>query len=119
MPGYYASNPHYNPTDFSEARERFERCEEEAGRLFADATKAQTALFNRTMADLKGLSAPRYDRAREAAKAEFNRSTTDARELCEASMKDLMLTGEISQETWAGWDALAKLEAVAVEMEAA
>lgn len=116
MSGYYASNPHYQPTDFSEARERYERCEEEAGKLFADATKAQTAAYHRALSDLRGLSAPRYDRARDAAKATFDRSTAEARELCEQSMMDLMTLGEVSQTTWAGWDALAALEAVSVAM---
>lgn len=116
MSGYYAQNPHYAPTDFSEMRERFERCEEQAGKLFADATKPQAATFHRAMADLRGLSAPRYDRAREAAKAVFDRSTTAARELCEVTMRDLMLTGEVSQETYAKWDDLALVEAVSEAM---
>lgn len=107
MSGYYASNPHYAPTDFSEARERFERCEERAGKLFADATKAQTAVYHRALSDLRGLSAPRYDRARDAAKAVFDASTAAARELCEQSIKDLMLTGEISESLSYRWDELA------------
>lgn len=116
MSGYYTANPHYAPDDFSEQRERFERCELEAGRQFADATKAQKAIRDRALADLKGLSAPRYDRARAAVEAAFAAATATAAELCEASMKDLMTLGEISPQTWAGWDALHVIEAVSVAM---
>lgn len=113
---YHSQNPHFQPDDFSEDRARFERCEEKAGKLFAAATVAQTATFHAAMRDLRGLSAPRYDRARNAAKTAFDRSTAEARKLCEQSMKDLMTLGEISPETWAGWDALTTLEAVGVAM---
>lgn len=116
MSGYYASNPHYAPTDFSEARERFERCEERAGKLFADATKAQTAVYHRALSDLRGLSAPRYDRARDAAKAVFDRSTAGARELCEETVRELMALGEMSEATSYRWD---EIQIAAVMLEAA
>lgn len=106
MSGYYSQNPHYAPTDFSEMREKYERCEEKAGALFAAATVAQTTLFHLVLRDLRGLSAPRYDRARAAAEAEFKRTTAAASELCEQSMQELMRDGEVSQETYEKWDAL-------------
>ena len=106
MSGYYSQNPHYSPDDFSEARERFERCEEEAGWYFARATKTQAAAFHRAMSDLRGLSAPRYDRAREAAKTAWDASTGAARELCELTLQELMLTGEVSEELSYRWDLL-------------
>lgn len=107
MAGFHAQNPHYASADFSEERARFERCEEKAGEWFAAATVEQAATFHRAMSDLRGLSAPRYDRAREAAKAAFDRSTSDARELCELTMQELMTTGEVSEALSYRWDELA------------
>jgi|SRR5579863_5101612 len=112
MSGYYAQNPHFTPTDFSEAREKLERCEALAGRYFAEATKAQTATFHRAMSDLRGLQGPRYDRAREAAKAAFEASTAQASELCDETIRELMLTGEISESLSYRWDELAVAEAM-------
>jgi hypothetical protein len=107
MSGYYAKNPHYAPDDFSEDRERLERAEAQAGWYFANATKEQTAVFNRAMADLRGLSAPRYDRAREAAERAFKETTAAARDLCDATMRELLLTGEVSEALSYRWDELA------------
>jgi hypothetical protein len=106
MSGHYAANPHYAPDDFSEERERFERCEEQAGAWFASATVTQTAIWHRALSDLRGLSAPRYDRAREAANAEFHRTTAAARELCDLTVQELMTTGEISEALSYRWDEL-------------
>jgi hypothetical protein len=106
MSGYYAANPHYAAPDHSEAKERFARCEERAGALFAAATVAQTTVFHAAMSDLRGLSAPRYDRSRDAAKAAFERSTEAARELCEITMQELMTAGEISDATYDAWELL-------------
>lgn len=104
MSGYYAKNPHAAPTDLSEQRERLERCEQEAGKHFAAATKTQTAAYNLAMSDLRGLTGSRYERAREAAKAAWEASTADASAAYHASLQDLMLTGEISEASWALWD---------------
>jgi hypothetical protein len=90
-----------------EYAERVERCEAVAGRWFADATKPQTAAYNRAMADLRGLSAPRYDRAREAAKAAFTASTKAASKLCDLTLAELMTAGEVSEELSYRWDELA------------
>ncbi|UZE51877.1 hypothetical protein ONR75_15700 [Rhodopseudomonas sp. P2A-2r] len=110
MTSYYAANPHYaadrETDDQQAAREQFERAEAEAGAYFARATVVQTTLFQMTMTDLRGLSAPRYDRARDEARAEFKRTTAAAAELCDATVEELVRTGEISEELCARWDAL-------------
>lgn len=114
MSGYYAKNPHYAPDDFSEAVDRLERCEEHAGRWFADATQDQLATFNRTIADLRGLEGPRYDRARDAAKAVWTATTASASELYHLTVADLMATGEISESLAERWDALPTANMLAV-----
>src|SRR5258708_2961667 len=106
MSGYYARCQLQAAADHSEDQERPERCEAHAGRYFADATKDQKAVFDRTMTDLRGLDAPRYDRARSAALSEFSRSTAAARELCEETFRELMATGELSEATSYKWDEL-------------
>jgi hypothetical protein len=112
MSGYYQANPHYQTRDFSEARERFERCEQEAGTWFAYATKPQTAAFHLAMSDLRGLSGPRYDRARAAALAEFERTTGAAVELCAETVRELMQTGEVSEALAYRWELLAVVNAM-------
>lgn len=114
MSGYYAANPHYAPDDFSEAVDRLERCEEHAGRWFGDATREQLATYNRTMADLRGLQGPRYDRARAAAKAEWERTTAPANELYHLTVAELMATGEVSEALVERWGALETVNVMAV-----
>ena len=100
MPSHYAANPHYvdwEANDRQAARAHFMRCEEEAGEWFAKLTVAQSTVFQMTMTDLRGLSAPRYDRAREEARAEFARTTKDAADLYDAVLQELVQTGEISE----------------------
>lgn len=103
---------HFHASRFLQTRSvddeqaRFERCEETAGWYFANATKTQAAAFHRAMADLKGLSAPRYDRARDAAKAAFEASTKAASELCEETVRELMQTGDVSEALSYRWDEL-------------
>ncbi len=113
---YYAANPHYAAVTFNEERERYERCEEEAGSYFAHATKPQAAAFHRVMSDLRGLSAPKYDRAREAAKAAFTHSTKAASDLYDITLQELVTTGEVSDALSYRWDELAVATAM---MEAA
>ena len=104
---YYAANPHYAAGDYSEQLiEKIERCNEEAGHYFSRATVPQTAAFHQAMRDLRGLDAPRYDRARAAAKAAFDASTVAARQLCDATFAELMETGEVSEALSYRWDEL-------------
>lgn len=91
---YYSPNPHFAPDDFSEDRERLERCEAEAGRWFDALTKPQVAQYHATIAGLRGLAGPRYDRARAAAQTEWDRSTADAKRIYDMALADLMASGE-------------------------
>jgi hypothetical protein len=93
-----------SPSEYADRVERAETC---AGRCFADATKAQAAIYQRAMADLRGLIAPRYDRARQAAKAAFKASTTAASELSEETLRELLTDGEVSEALNNRWDLLA------------
>ncbi|MFT2568493.1 hypothetical protein ACMWP8_28960, partial [Escherichia coli] len=63
--------------------------------------------------------APRYDRARQQVEFDYHRDTAKARELLERSLEDLMRDGEVSQETYALWDALESADAPAKVSEAA
>jgi nucleotide-binding universal stress UspA family protein len=123
MSSYYAANPHYaadrESDDQQAARENFERAEAEAGKWFARATVVQTTLFQMTMTDLRGLSSPVYDRRREDARAEFKRTTAAAAALCDATVEQLVRTGEISEELCARWDALDAPAAAPVMLQAA
>lgn len=102
----YAKN-HWrrNESDVDHA-ERVEAAETEAGRYFDDATKVQKAAYTLAMNDLRGLSGPRYDRARAAAKAAWDASTEQARELFYVTADEIMRDGEVSEATSALWDAL-------------
>ena len=86
-----------SPAEFTE---RQERAEAEASRWFADLTTEQTALFNERMAtarEFKGV--PRWDRVRDAAKREFERTTAAASHVAALVMADMMAAGEISEAT--------------------
>lgn len=115
MSGYYAANPHYAPDDFSEERERLERCEAESGRWFDDATKVQKAAFIATMARIAPYKdSPRWERDRCAAIRRWTTSTAGAREVYSMALRDLMLTGEITEATSHAYDALMVDQIVAV-----
>lgn len=105
---------HYRRDDESnsEFAERLERCEAEAGWYFANATKPQKAACDRAMADLRGLDAPRYDRAREAAERQWKATTAAAAELCELTLAELMDRGEVSEALSYRWDQLAVSDAM-------
>jgi hypothetical protein len=91
----------------SEYAERLELAEVHAGRYFADATKDQKAAFDQAMSDLRGLDAPRYDRARHWANVAWVIRTTAARELYEETVLELLATGEVSEAMSYRWDELA------------
>ena len=105
---YYARNPHDDAGNDVEATERRERAEAVAGDWFAYATRPQHAAYHQAMRDLRGLEAPRYDRAREAAGAEFKRTTTEAAALCEETIADYLAnSGEVSEALAERWEELA------------
>lgn len=95
-----------------EIDEKIAHCDEQAGWYFAQATKGPKAEFDATMKASLGLRGPRYDRARDAAKAKFQEQTKEARELCDRTFDCLMETGEVSSELDAEWTALCELDAV-------
>lgn len=114
------------PLHIMDDRREFERkvahCDQEAGWYFAQATKGPKAEFDATMNSLLGVTGPKWDRARDAAKAKFRESTADARVLCDLTFDCLMETGEVSSELDDLWTALidgtSTLERVAVAMAA-
>jgi hypothetical protein len=103
------------PDDFSEERERLERCEAEAGRWFKDATTVQLATHRATVA----AAAQQFGHGSDAHLAAINLSnrqwaadTKEAAALCERTVAELMATGEVSSALAAEWDLLAVKEAM-------
>jgi hypothetical protein len=87
--------------------ERFELCEELAGKLFADATKVQVAAYHETMNHIRPWrDTLRGERAAEAAKRRWDETTAGALNIYRMALRDCFLTGEISQETYAAYDDL-------------
>lgn len=106
-----------NPADYAvshwlkyesqeEHAERVEHCEAEVYPMLVRATAPQKAVHDQAMADLRGLSGPRYDRARAAAKSEWHRSTEAARDLFNRCCNELMQGNDLTDEHYAAWDAL-------------
>lgn len=98
--------------DMREYNAKVARCDELAGSYFADATKAQKAEFDAEMKSSLGLRGPKWDRARDAAKAKFQASTVEASELFDRTFACLMATGEVSRELDDLWTALCARETV-------
>src|SRR5687767_7895803 len=98
-------------TSQREIDEKIQHCDEQAGELFADATKLQKAEFDATMKGLLGLRGPRYDRARDAARAKFKADTTEASALFDRTFDWLMAHSEISEELDNEWTELCQREA--------
>lgn len=99
--------------------DRVERAEHSAGWYFQQATTRQKAAYNRAMADLRGLDAPRYLRARQALSATWARDTTEASDLYTVTCDAIMKHGEVPEELSSEWDSLLAREAVAGAMAAA
>lgn len=113
--GYYSPNPHYAPDDFSDEDARHEAALEISGRWFSDATKPQHARYVERMAAIRPFSGtPEWDRAREAATKEFKDSTAAAAALCNETYREVLATGEMSDELSCRWDALVTANAPAV-----
>jgi hypothetical protein len=89
----------------SEFAERQESAEAEASRWFNDLTAEQTALFNERMDVARAYKgAPKWDRVRDAAKREFERTTAAASHVAALVMADMMTAGEISEATSYAFD---------------
>lgn len=105
--------------DEREFQARAARCDQEANWYFAQATKREKAEFDATMKGLLGVTGPRWDRAREAARAKWRKDTAEAAALLDRTVDCLMETGEVSDELDALWTELFDRNAVAEAMEAA
>ena len=91
-----------SPTEFAE---RQERAEAEASRWFNDLAAEQIALFNARMDVARAYKgAPKWDRVRDAAKREFERTTTEAARVAEMVRADMMAAGEVSEATSYAFD---------------
>lgn len=98
---------------------RLQNAEQEAGWFMAQATKTAKAEFDATMKGLLGMTGPKWDRARDAAKAKWQADTAEASALCDRTVECLLATGEVSAELDAEWTTLCELDAVRKAMEAA
>lgn len=92
-----------------EHAERVERCSLEATSYFANATKAETATYRQTMADIAPYKdSPRWERMRDQARREWDAATAPAYELFLTTFEELLRDGEVSEATSEAWDKLAK-----------
>jgi hypothetical protein len=81
-----------SPAEFAE---RQERAQAAASAWFNDLAAAQIALFNERMAVAAAYKgAPKWDRVRDAAKREFERTTAAASHVAALVMADMMTAGE-------------------------
>lgn len=85
---------------------RVQNAEHEAGWYFDLATAPQRAEFEAAMRALLGTTGPRANRARDAARSHFRKSTTEARALLETSIDCLLENGELSADLDDQWTAL-------------
>lgn len=106
---YYGKNP-FDADWEAEATEdqagRVARAEEEAGRYFRDATKAMQAEYDAAMRDLLGMTGPRWDRARAAARAKWDADTAPAKALFDRTVECLLADGEVSDDLDYEWTRL-------------
>jgi hypothetical protein len=100
-----------------EHAERVERAEHEAGRYFQAATVRQKAVYDASMACIRGLDAPCYRRWHRTASAEWARSTVEAADLYQITAEAIFVHGECPEEIAALWDDLEVRQAVAAAME--
>lgn len=102
------ANPHYAPvSDYSEDVERLEACEEEARAMYEKSIAGALTIFHGKMADLQPYwQTPRYDREREAAKREFEKTSKPAHALRLRTITELFTTGVISEDLDHDWMAL-------------
>lgn len=106
---HYARN-HLQDDWASHGRDDLQRrvraAETEATWYFDQATAAEKAEFDAQMRALLGVTGPGGKRARERARLRFRKATAKARDLLEATIEDLLATGEVSTKLDAQWTAL-------------
>lgn len=106
---YYARNhlqDDWASHEIAATQARVREAEREAGWYFDQATKHQKAEFDATMHGLLGMRGPRWDRARDSARAQWQAATGEARKLLDATVECLLATGEVSGELDEQWTAL-------------
>lgn len=106
---YYGKNPFDEDWETEAAEDlagRVARAEEEAGRYFRDATKAMQAEYDAAMRDLLGMTGPRWDRARAAARAKWDADTAPAKALFDRTVECLLESGEVSDDLDYEWTRL-------------
>jgi hypothetical protein len=117
---YYARN-HLQDDWATEAaadtQARVQQAEREAGWYFDQATKHQKAEFDATMHALLGVTGPRANRTRGAARTRWQQDTAEARALLDATVECLLQSGEVSGELDEQWTALIDNAAGAIAAE--
>lgn len=94
-----------------EHEDRADAAESTAGWYFRECTKPQAEAYQQALRDLVGLTAPRDERAREAALDRFHRDTTTTRDLMAETFEMVMRDGDVSEAMSARWDAIAERSA--------
>lgn len=90
----------------SDMQARVQAAEREACWYFDQATRHQRCEFDAAMHALLGVTGPRANRARDAAKARWLEATAEARTLLDATIDCLLASGEVSAELDEQWTAL-------------
>ncbi len=106
---YYAHNhlqEDWASQAIADTQARVREAEREAGWYFDQATRHQKAEFDATMHGLLGMHGPRWDRARQSARTQWQAATVDARKLLDATVECLLDCGEVSSELDDAWTAL-------------
>jgi hypothetical protein len=106
---YYARNhlqDDWSTEAMADTQARVRDAEREAAWYFDRATWPQKAEFDETTHSLLGMTGPRADRARDAARTSWRQSTTAARTLLDRTVECLLETGEVSEELDALWTTL-------------
>ena len=114
---YYARNhlqDDWAGDSLADMQARVQAAEREAGWYFDQATRREGQAFQAAMRALLGVTGPRGNRARDAAKAGFQAATAEARALLEATVACLLETGEVSTELDEQWTALIERETASV-----
>jgi hypothetical protein len=90
----------------AEMQLRIREAETTAGWYFDQATRPDKAEFDAALHTLLGVTGPRANRARDAAKAHWQEATREARSLLDATVACLLRGGEVSAELDEAWTTL-------------
>jgi hypothetical protein len=98
----------------AEMQVRVQEAETTAGWYFDQSTRPDKAEFDAAMRALLGVTGPRANRDRDAAKARWQGATREARSLFDATVDCLLRSGELSSELDEAWTALIDRRATAM-----